>query len=52
MYHCIIFSFYSRKKYTMNRIYCLYWVSTVQQLHEDGILMQLLVCQEFVAARG
>lgn len=36
----------------MNRVYCLYRVSTVQQLHEDDIPMQRQACQEFAAARG
>lgn len=36
----------------MNRVYCLYRVSNVQQLHEDDIPMQRQVCWEFAAARG
>lgn len=36
----------------MNRVYCLYRVSTVQQLHKDDIPMQRQACQEFAAARG
>ena len=36
----------------MNRVYCLYRVSTVQQLHEDDIPMQRQACREFAAARG
>ena len=36
----------------MNRVYCLYRVSTVQQLHEDAIPMQRQACQELAAARG
>ena len=36
----------------MNRVYCLYRVTTVQQLHEDDIPMQRQACQEFAAARG
>ena len=29
----------------MNRVYCLYRVSTVQQLHEDDIPMQRQACR-------
>lgn len=36
----------------MNRVYCLYRVSTNHQLHEDDIPMQRQVCQEFADARG
>lgn len=36
----------------MNRVYCLYRVSTVQQLHENDIPMQRQACREFAAARG
>ena len=36
----------------MNRVYCLYRVSTVQQLHKDDIPMQRQACQEFAAAHG
>lgn len=36
----------------MNRVYCLYRVSTVQQLHEDDIPMQRQACREFAATRG
>lgn len=36
----------------MNRVYCLYRVSNVQQLHEDDIPMQRQACWEFAAARG
>ena len=35
----------------MNRVYCLYRVSTVQQLHEDDIPMQRQACREFAAVR-
>ena len=31
----------------MNRVYCLYRVSNVQQLHEDDIPMQRQACKEF-----
>lgn len=36
----------------MNRVYCLYRVSTNQQLHEDDIPMQRQACREFADARG
>ena len=35
----------------MNRVYCLYRVSTVQQLHEDDIPMQRQACRKFAATR-
>ena len=35
----------------MNRVYCLYRVFTVQQLHEDDIPMQRQACREFAAVR-
>lgn len=34
----------------MNRVYCLYRVSTNQQLHENDIPMQRQACQEFADA--
>lgn len=34
----------------MNRVYCLYRVSTSQQLYEDDIPMQRQACREFAAA--
>lgn len=36
----------------MNRVYCLYRVSTNQQLHEDDIPMQRQACREFTDAHG
>lgn len=36
----------------MNRVYCLYRVSTNQQLHEDDIPMQRQACREFADTRG
>lgn len=36
----------------MSRVYCLYRVSAVQQLHEDDIPMQRQACREFAAVRG
>lgn len=36
----------------MNRVYCLYRVSTSQQLHEDDIPMQRQACQEFAINHG
>lgn len=36
----------------MNRVYCLYLVSTILQLHEDDIPMQRHACREFAADRG
>lgn len=36
----------------MNRVYCLYRVSTNQQLHEDDIPMQRQACQEFADTHG
>ena len=36
----------------MNRVYCLYRVSTSQQLHEDDIPMQRQACKEFADVHG
>ena len=36
----------------MNRVYCLYRVSTTQQLKEDDIPMQRQACREFAETRG
>lgn len=36
----------------MNRVYCLYRVSNVQQLHEDDIPIQRQACQKFADASG
>ena len=36
----------------MNRVYCLYRVSTSQQLHEDDIPMQRQACREFADTQG
>lgn len=36
----------------MNRVYCLYRVSTNQQLQEDDIPMQREACREFAATHG
>lgn len=36
----------------MNRVYCLYRVSTSQQLHEDDIPMQRQACREFANTHG
>lgn len=36
----------------MNQVYCLYRVSTNQQLHENDIPMQRQACREFADVRG
>lgn len=41
-----------KEEYTVNRVYCLYRVSNVQQLHEDDIPIQRQACQKFADANG